>query len=210
MTAQTKTFDSGLLDQIEKYVLTLVFSILAYRMIAAYRVGGSSIGLIYLFDQFIIIAFILFRRSTKSITLRPWDWAVGFAGTFLSLLIGPSSAEWALVPAPVAGMIMLFGVALHLSAKLTLRRSFGVVAANRGVVASGPYRFIRHPMYAGYFFVQLGLLASGPNLQNVVFILASWMCFIWRIAAEERLLREDPDYRALMDRTPYRLVPGVY
>ena len=64
----------------------------------------------------------------------------------------------------IAEAITISGFVLQLSAKLTLRRSFGVVAANRGVKASGPYRLVRHPMYAGYALTHVGFLLAGPNL----------------------------------------------
>ena len=37
-----------------------------------------------------------------------------------------------------------------------------------------------------------------------------WGLQVGRVLAEERLLREDAAYRLLMQRTPYRLVPGVF
>ena len=37
-----------------------------------------------------------------------------------------------------------------IAGKVVLGRSFGLVPANRGIVARGPYLLVRHPIYAGY------------------------------------------------------------
>jgi protein-S-isoprenylcysteine O-methyltransferase Ste14 len=99
---------------------------------------------------------------------------------------------------------------VHLLAKLTLRRSFGAVAANRGVKASGPYRFVRHPMYLGYILSQAGILLAGATIRNILVVASCWLFFVWRIEAEERLLAQDEAYRDFMARTRFRLVPGVF
>ncbi len=197
------------LDLVEKYVLAAVFGLFAYRMIQGYMVGGSPVTLIYLADQCVIVAFILFRRPPKELSVRFNDWFVGVAGTFLAILLGPPS-DTALAPAVVYTALLLLGFAIHFSAKLSLRRSFGVVAANRGVKASGPYRLVRHPMYLGYVVSQAGLLLAGPTLMNAIIIAMCWALFLMRIVAEERLLMRDEAYQAFASRTRFRLVPGVY
>lgn len=105
---------------------------------------------------------------------------------------------------------MVTGFVLQLSAKLTLRRSFGVVAANRGIKASGPYRFVRHPMYAGYTLTQIGFLLSGPALWNFAIYGLTLFIACRRIIAEERVLGEDEAYKSLVEKVPYRLLPGVF
>ncbi len=207
---KSRIWQPAVLDKVEKYVLLLVFGILAYRMIVAFRMTGELSHLIYFADQAILVFFVLIRRSTAAITLRFGDWCAGFAGSFIPLLVVPATSGAALVPGLITVPIMLTGLAIHLSAKLTLRRSFGVVAANRGVTAGGPYKLVRHPMYAGYVLVQFGYFLTGPNLINLLVILSCWTLLIVRIHAEERLLSEDANYREMMGRTPFRLVPGLY
>ena len=50
-----------------------------------------------------------------------------------------------------------------IAGKLTLGRSFGLMPANRGVVSSGIYRFVRHPIYAGYLITHVAFLAAHPT-----------------------------------------------
>lgn len=207
---KAQIWQPAVLDKFEKYVLILVFSILGYRMTLSYMTNDDVSALIYLFDQSLVLLFIVIRRQTEDITLRYDEWFVGFGGTLLPLLLAPAAIGSALVSPGVFVPIILVGLCIHLAAKLTLRRSFGVVAANRGVTAAGPYTIIRHPMYAGYVIVHIGFLLANPSLYNAILIAMCWSLFVLRIRAEERVLSEDPSYREMMQRTPYRLVPGIY
>ncbi len=196
-------------DRGERILLLAVFSFFVVRMVGNWIETRLLINLLYLGDQSLVVGFILFRRPAAAISRRPVDWINGLAGTFLPLLLLPASGT-PLIPMAACWTLMLLGLALHLSAKLTLRRSFGVIAANRGVKLSGPYLLVRHPMYLGYMLSQLGFLLAGPHFANVLIIACLWSLQIGRIAAEERLLGADDAYADLTRRTRWRLMPGVY
>jgi len=105
---------------------------------------------------------------------------------------------------------MVAGLFVQASSKVFLGRSFGIVAANRGVKVSGPYRIVRHPIYAGYTLTHIGFLLLFPCWQNLIIYTITLGLQIVRIMKEERVLSEDPAYRALMQTTRYRLMPGVF
>jgi protein-S-isoprenylcysteine O-methyltransferase Ste14 len=65
-------------------------------------------------------------------------------------------------------------------------------------------------MYTGYILVHAGLLIADPNIWNVFIIFLCWSLLLWRINAEERLLRADPMYREMAERIRFRLIPGLY
>lgn len=200
---------SAVLDQAEKYIFAAVFMFFAYRMINGYLATGSIVSLIYLFDQLVVLAFILLRRSADELSMRVDDWIVGFAGTLFAILIAaPTGAP--LVHPYIVTALLIAGFAIHVAAKLALRRSFGVVAANRGIKATGVYRIVRHPMYLGYVTSQLGLILAGPSVYNIVLIGICWLLFIKRIEAEERLLSRDQAYVEFKKSTRFRVIPGVY
>jgi protein-S-isoprenylcysteine O-methyltransferase Ste14 len=79
------------------------------------------------------------------------------------------------------------------------------------VVSSGPYRWIRHPGYAG------GLLV---NLATPVFLDSIWAylptillmaLFVLRTALEDRFLQDElAGYRDYARQVRYRLLPGVW
>lgn len=196
-------------DLVEKAALAVLFSFFAARMLGSFLNTGAYTSLIFLINEAVILGFVLFRHKAKTISLRPFDWAIASGGTLLPLLAVPASGT-PILPIELCAAIMMMGFGVHLLAKLSLRRSFGIVAANRGVKQSGLYRIVRHPMYLGYCITQLGVLLAGPNLINVTVITLAWAFQIMRIASEERILKEDPSYRELMRTTPYRILPGVY
>ena len=84
-------------------------------------------------------------------------------------------------------------------------------ARHHHVVSSGPYAFVRHPMYSGtiLFFVGVPLLLGswwGVAIAPVFFLL-----FAIRTRIEERALVEGlPDYADYAARVRYRLVPGLW
>ncbi len=85
-----------------------------------------------------------------------------------------------------------------------------MVAANRGIKRSGLYAAVRHPMYLGYFLANAGVLMLNPSIWNAALIALWTVCQLLRIQAEERVLFEDPIYRAHAERVRYRLLPYVY
>ena len=197
------------LDRVEKFLVAAFMTVLAARLVPVALATGALPPLLLLISEGVVVLFILLRRPTRDISRRGGDWALGLAGTLLPLTaIAPQGT--ALLPLSACAAIMMAGFLLQLAAKLTLRRSFGVVAANRGVKASGPYRLVRHPMYAGYALTHVGFLLSGPAAWNLAVYGATLAIAVRRILAEERVLLEDPAYRALAAKVRWRLLPGLF
>lgn len=89
----------------------------------------------------------------------------------------------------------------------------GRIQADRAhrVVVDGPYRFIRHPMYAGVILGMLGLpLALGSWWALIPAVLLAGL-FAVRTALEDRMLIQQlPGYPAYAQQTRYRLLPGIW
>jgi protein-S-isoprenylcysteine O-methyltransferase Ste14 len=87
------------------------------------------------------------------------------------------------------------------------------IASDRGhhVVSSGPYAYVRHPMYAGALLFFIGaplLLGSWYGLVAAPLLIAVMAV---RAILEERMLADElPGYRDYATRVPYRLIPGVW
>ena len=205
-----RKINPSFLDRSERAFAILLYFFLATRMTHAYLINGQVVQLLYLLDQLIVLFFFAFRRATAKFTKRLQDLLIGYVGCILPLMMGPITPKNAIVPSIVAIIIMFLGGAIYLGSKLTLRRSFGIIAANRGIKTSGLYMIVRHPMYLGYTLSLTGFLLSGPNMTNLCIVFFTCLLFFWRINAEERLLIEDTNYRIYMERTRYRLLPGVY
>jgi protein-S-isoprenylcysteine O-methyltransferase Ste14 len=74
---------------------------------------------------------------------------------------------------------------------------------------SGPYRFLRHPMYAGELLSLTGVLTAFPGLQNMFVFIIFFTSILWRIHQEEKLLGRN-GYRHYAEHVKWRLVPGVW
>jgi protein-S-isoprenylcysteine O-methyltransferase Ste14 len=111
----------------------------------------------------------------------------------------------------MAGVVIeLIAVVFMQVARLYLGRGFGLLPANRGIVAAGPFRLMRHPIYAAWLLLMGGFAMVHPSARNAIAITLALPFMVWRIAQEETLLSQDSDYRAYMQRTRFRLIPGLF
>ena len=196
------------LDWLERALLAVLFGFMCWTFIRDFAATGNLSTILLLVSEGAVLAFILVRRSTQEVSLRPTDWLLAFFGTMLPFLARPASGS--IMPSAVCLTLMLLGLVVQISAKLVLRRSFGAVAANRGVKIGGPYRFIRHPMYAGYLLTHIGFLLLNPSPWNLLVYGLCTASQVGRIMAEEKLLGDDQAYRAFTRSVRFRLLPGVF
>ena len=134
--------------------------------------------------QFGILALMLAWPTPERV--RPW-WALALlaAGALLVLWVfwHNRPGNFNIVPEPKAGA--------HL-------------------VTTGPYRWVRHPMYVALLLFMAGVAGTTTSAAEWVFWLALLVVLNFKAAMEERLLRDTwPDYTAYCGRTK-RFVPGVW
>jgi protein-S-isoprenylcysteine O-methyltransferase Ste14 len=85
------------------------------------------------------------------------------------------------------------------------------VGHDQRVVATGPYRFVRHPMYAGALLLIVGVPLSLGSLWGLWICIPVTAVIIWRLLDEERYLSEHlAGYASYCGITRYRLIPGVF
>jgi protein-S-isoprenylcysteine O-methyltransferase Ste14 len=200
-----KRLNSRVLDRVEQGICVGLYVFMVRRMIPATTI--QLFPILMLISEGAVLVFLLLRKSGNSISVKLYDWIMAAAGTFLVLLVGPGGkpiSPW------LATLLLTIGMCIHIGAKLSLNLSFGLVAANRGIKSNGMYRFVRHPMYAGYIVCHIGFLLFAPALYNIAIYLISWGLFIIRIEAEEAYLKQDPKYVAFCEKTKWRLFPGLY
>jgi protein-S-isoprenylcysteine O-methyltransferase Ste14 len=165
--------------------------------------------LLFVIAEAITVVLALCTRVPRTRDWNPFSVVVAFCGTYYFLIFNVSPGAH-LVPEGVAVALQATGFLLGIAAKLTLRRSFGILPANRGVVTSGCYRYVRHPMYLSYFVRDLGFLLANFGIQNALVVLVHWALQLGRILREERLLSADPGYKAYAKRVRYRIVYGMF
>jgi len=113
----------------------------------------------------------------------------------------------------ISNMVTFLALALGLWAVTTMRLRVSVfpeVMESQKLYTGGPYRFLRHPMYAAVLLA----VAVWVSHRADVFSLAAWVAlflvFVLKIKIEEKELAEKfPEYREYQKRTK-KLIPGVY
>jgi len=179
--------------------------VFAWRMIQS----PNGYAPLVMISETAVMLFTLIRRPTDAISLRAGDWMLAFTATIAPLLIVPIADPYPLL-APLGVFLLFLGNCWQAYAKLILRRSFGIAPANRGIKVTGPYRFMRHPMYAGYLMVHIGVLAVMFSWWNLLIYGIGWFAQIKRLRAEEHLLSGDPAYQAYAGEVRWRLIPGLF
>ena len=120
-------------------------------------------------------------------------------------LLNPAWMAWAAVPLPSAfrwcgAPCMALGAALHLWGSHHLGRNLTVTISTRAdhaLITSGPYRWVRHPLYTGGMMESLGVVLLVSSWAVAVAAVAFWVVVALRTAKEEAVLIETfgEDYR---------------
>ncbi len=165
------------------------------------------------------------ERGRMAANVKGWDkilmllYTLTLIALFVVAGLDAGRFVWSSMPVAVQGLgfIGVFA-AMALTYWVMLSNpflsSFVRIQDDRGhqVASSGPYRYVRHPMYVG---VVLLFGVATPLL------LGSWwalvpgaviaVIFVVRTALEDRTLRAElPGYAEYAQRVRYRLVPGVW
>jgi protein-S-isoprenylcysteine O-methyltransferase Ste14 len=167
---------------------------------------------IYVLQHVIVLGIALTRPYAKV-----WDYsiatstAVGAAYIYpyaqvIYLRWSPGHVAW-----PAAGLALVtIAAGLSLISLLTMGRLFGVRPALRGLVTSGPYRLVRHPMYLSYVLADIGYNLQEWNSVTLLLVLVGWASLVYRIYAEERVLSQHAEWPAYASLVRYRLFPGLW
>jgi protein-S-isoprenylcysteine O-methyltransferase Ste14 len=163
-------------------------------------------------------------RTTQHEDTQPWDKKLaplaGLGGGLVLVVIGLDellgwSPPYSLPIKVIALIAILLGYALGSYALIENRFFSGVVRlqTDRGhqVVSSGPYRWIRHPGYAGALLTYLAIpLFLDSNWAFLPTVLIS-IVLIMRTNLEDRFLQDELEgYRDYAIRVRYRLLPGIW
>ncbi len=195
----------------------------------SWTAGWIFLGLLFVTSLPLTWWLLKYKRDLveERMRFRPelsWDKAFIAATlcfTVFWLILMPLDAvrfHWSRMPVALkaVGALVLL-ISLYISF-LTMRENpyaSGVVRVqkDRGqtVISTGPYRYVRHPMYAGacLFFLGTALLLGSwyGALCTPVFV----GHFAFRAVREERVLREGLEgYGAYMDRVKHRFFPCVW
>jgi protein-S-isoprenylcysteine O-methyltransferase Ste14 len=192
-----------------KTIIVTLFSMMAVRLATDFRVTGHVTGLLLLASEALVVVLTMFRRTAGAVD-RSWQARLLTAfSMFGPPLVKPASFA-AFAPETLTALISGVGLFIVVVGKVSLGRSFGLTPANRGVVCTGVYRFVRHPIYLGYLVTHIGFVIANPVNWNLAVLAAADVALVFRAIREERTLALAPEYRDYMQRVRWRIVPRVF
>jgi protein-S-isoprenylcysteine O-methyltransferase Ste14 len=117
-------------------------------------------------------------------------------------------------PGPVrqvmSDLLVVCGTSWAMWSLRFLGRNVSVLAQARHIVEHGPYRWVRHPLYAGEIVSSLGVAIAVNSYKALALWLALCGLQVYRALREEQvLLQALPAYRSYRSRTA-ALLPGVF
>ncbi len=139
----------------------------------------------------------------------------GLAGTVMLVVVGalPQGDPLYVPPAWFGGVstaMSLVAFTLAVYGLLYLRRSLSIIPEVRRLVTGGPYRVVRHPLYAAEILAAFAFVLVNPGALVAVVLAPFVFTQLQRSKYEERLLTEAyPHYREYAQHTR-RLIPFVW
>src|SRR4051794_3915708 len=160
---------------------------------------------------FLLAATVIFRTrpTTKAIGLEPRFSAL--AGSFLmnGIALFPRH-DLSLSAEVIATLLTIIGSIGSVIALSQLGRSFSVMAESRALVTSGPYRFVRHPLYLAEEIALVGLFMQFASIWTALLFAAQIAFQIRRMHNEEVVLSITYAEYEIYRRNTARLIPGIY
>jgi protein-S-isoprenylcysteine O-methyltransferase Ste14 len=183
--------------------------------------SGMSTWIIYASWLLLIVYLIVSAIGAKPDTQTHSLQSLGLLLAIIAAFVLPRVPVFHILNfTPVSALVSSIGVSLDVGgmaffvwARQHLGRNWSqTVAVKEGqeLVTSGPYRFVRNPMYAGGLVACIGsaMVCDGPFVFLLVILGAM---FLWRVSAEDKLLaRQFPDEYPDYKKRTKALIPFVW
>jgi protein-S-isoprenylcysteine O-methyltransferase Ste14 len=167
---------------------------------------------------------LLNERSKVKEDVKTWDKNIMLAYTFLIMImlavIGMDAVRfhWSQVPF----VLKVFGFFCYIPAMviifLTMKHNAYLskvvrIQEDRGhqVCTTGPYQYVRHPMYVGIILFMLNLPISLGSFYGLIPSFLIVLLFILRTSLEDKTLHKElPGYNEYAEKVRYKLIPGLW
>lgn len=200
---------AGRLDWPAAWLLTILyFFYLLYVMIWGFRNAPD----------------LLHERSQVASNVKSWDRLVNILYAMLTvsfLIIAGLDAgrfRWSQMPpgfqvVGLLGMSWAGWVIWRTIKENAFASRWARIQSDRGqvVISSGPYHYVRHPMYAAIIFLFPCVSLELGSWWGLIPATMIVLLFITRTALEDHMLQDElPGYIEYAARVPYRLIPGIW
>jgi protein-S-isoprenylcysteine O-methyltransferase Ste14 len=138
---------------------------------------------------------------------------------FIAVMLIPAFDHrfaWSAVPPSVtaAGNILVvlgFLIVFLTFKENTFTSAIIEVRSEQKIVSTGPYAFVRHPMYIGALIMLLGVPLALGSWWGLLTIIPMTLVIVWRLLEEEKFLAENlSGYSDYQNKVKYRLLPFAW
>jgi len=189
----------------------LLMGVIVFRWGHAWMIDHSrwTVLLLLVCEGYTLMLILLAHRAVQRDLSPVAMIATVYATCAVALLNDQGTVR--LVPELIGVGLQLASMAWQFTAKVFLGRSFGLLPAQRGLVTTGPYRLVRHPIYFGYLIGHIGFLLANFSWRNAAVLALLYVAQVIRIRREEAVLAATSgDYQRYQQRVRWRLLPLVY
>jgi protein-S-isoprenylcysteine O-methyltransferase Ste14 len=191
----------------------------AWVFFIVFEVSGQALGLYFLVHD----RKVLERRVEVGPTAEkePAQKVISvlFLVGFAVMLIFPALDHrygWSPVPAYMSvfgDMLVAVSLLANIPILKTNKYAASTIRVEEGqpVVSTGPYAWVRHPMYSVVMILLVGIPLALGSWLGLLWLAAFFPVLAWRLLDEERFLRQNlPGYDEYIQKVRYRLVPHVW
>jgi protein-S-isoprenylcysteine O-methyltransferase Ste14 len=195
-------------DKIIAFVAVLPIVLSIWALV---RAGDLDIPRLVLLVQLAVIALTLVvRRPPVRVTTNPVFWLLAFVVTYWPFgVFDIYKAGAPLTPTWLSNGVALLSFAVSVWARLSLGRNIGFVPAERQIVTTGAYAYVRHPIYSGLFIAVLASEFSRFSWRNLALDVLWCGLLLIKTFIEEGFLRQNPEYARYKERVRWRWIPGL-
>jgi protein-S-isoprenylcysteine O-methyltransferase Ste14 len=194
---------------LSRMAIVAMFTVLAVRLGLDFEASRRFTGLLLLASEALVVVLTVCRRPTGVVDRSPRARVLTIVSCIGPMLVHPASYA-TLAPEVVTVSLAALGLIIVIGGKVSLGRSFGLMPANRGVVSTGLYRLVRHPIYMGYLITHLGFVLANATFANVAIFIGADVALMIRAVYEERVLARDGAYQEYQQKVRFRVVPGLF
>ena len=180
-----------------------------------FTVNNYIFNFLLIFFNLIIVSGLFSRKNIKQYPDNLREIIVPFIATFNLLSFNlvsflPAKGNIMLIPhalvpavSVIGTLLSTAGIAISILAIVKLRTSFGIFVQVRSIICTGVYKYVRHPIYLGYFLDFIGYSLLQGKLYYFLLTGLSMVIFVYRSKLEEnKLAQHSEEYRAYMAKTP--------